>query len=109
MTTRFVSQKLSFQIGREYDSIIEYADFIRLHTKDPRIGNIMEYFIGMPCDPFRRLIGFLTFQQIVVLLHQDRIDEAKLLTLKYHKFGKLFWNDGPIDLIESGRLLSSGK
>lgn len=107
--TQFVSQDLSSQLWKEFRKINNYADFVCQHTTDPRINTIMGYFIGIPCDPFRRLIKFLTFQEVVVLLHQSKIDEAKLLVKKCDKFGQLFWIDGPIDLIESGKLLSSGK
>lgn len=106
---QFISQNLSFQLWEESEEIVKYANFVREHTTDPHIGNIMGYFIGIPCDSFRRLIYFLTFQEIVVLLHQDKIDEAELLVKKNYEFGQLFWCDGPIDLIESGKLLSSGK
>lgn len=106
--TQFVSQNLSSQLWEESEKITKYANFVYQHTTDTCIKSIMGRFIGMPCDGFRRLIEFLTFQEVVVLLHQGKIDKANLLTNKYDKFSKLFWN-GPRNLIESGRLLSSGK
>ena len=109
MIQQFTSDDLSRKLWNENEDIVKYVDFVRDHTTDSRINKIMGHFIGIPCDRFRRLVRFLAFQEVVVLIHQGKVDSAELLIKKDEEFGRLFWYNGPIDLIESGRLLSSGQ
>ena len=105
-----VSLKLSIQLWNEGDKIRKYTESVLRHTRRRSpINYIMSPFMLCPNDPLLALFFILTFQDVVVLLRQGEIDKAKLLTDKWYKFAEAFKFDGQRDLIESGRLLSSGK
>ena len=106
---QFIPQDLTAQLWEESEKIANYANLLYRYTTDACIRDIMIWFINIPTDSFRQLIGLLTFQEVIVLLNQDRIDEAKLFMTKYAKFSQLYRFDGPIESIKSGSLLSSGK
>lgn len=107
---KFVSRDLSSQLEENFKEIVELANYTCQIITDWRVCYIMEFFTAIPSDPFKRLIGLLTFQDVFVLLHQGEIDRATRLVEKYAKWGKdYWWPDTPLNFIKSGRLLSSGK
>lgn len=103
---KLVSDELNHKLWTECNIIYKYTRDIKDRSSDKTIRLIMDVFIGIPCEGFRRLIKYLTFQEVLALIYEGNIEDAYKTALKYERNFMYMWENHELDRIKNGRLLT---
>lgn len=103
---KFVSNELDNKLWDECDIIYKYARDLRDISEDKTLRLIMGVFLGIPCDGFRKLIKYITFQEVLALIYEGNIEAAHKTALEYKNNFMYMWGDHELDMIKNGRLLT---
>ena len=101
-----VSKELDKKLRNEYHIIYKYVIDVIDISNNSLLQRIMGIFSGIPADGFRKLIGYITFKEVLTLIYEGSLEDAYKTALKYQNNFMYMWSNHELDNIKNGRLLT---